>query len=90
VLQFYQNRVNVSDEKTKYIHTFLYPTFSAFALGQGRGSGFKNSYSTANRDAYSSSYWDGANPTVGNYLIGVGVIWNLTSPLRVQQQVISQ
>jgi len=90
VLQYYQNRINVSDEKAKYTHTFLYPTFSAFGLMQGRGSGFDNNYGAANPDAYTHNYWDGINPTTGNYLVGVGVVWNLTSPLRVQQQVIAQ
>ncbi|WP_233219268.1 TolC family protein [Adhaeribacter arboris] len=29
-------------------------------------------------------------PTRGNYLVGVGMVWNLISSLRVQQQVQSQ
>jgi outer membrane protein TolC len=90
LLQFYQNRINASNETAKYLHTFLYPTFSAFGIAQGRGSGFSYNYGSVNPNAFTHNYFTGINPTVGNYLLGVGVIWNLTSPLRVQQQVIAQ
>jgi outer membrane protein TolC len=90
LLQFYQNRINVSNEQAKYLRTFKYPTFSLFGLAQGRGSGFYDNYGAANPEAFTHNYWDGINPTSGNYLFGVGVVWNLTSPLRVQQQVIAQ
>ena len=32
----------------------------------------------------------GVNPTVGNYLFGIGLTWNLTDPLRVSKQVAAQ
>jgi len=67
-----------------------YPTFSAFGIAQARGSGFDYNYSAANPKAFTQNYWDGIKPATGNYLLGVGVIWNLTSPLRVQQQVLAQ
>ncbi len=90
LLQFYQNRILASDEKAKYYHTFMYPTFTAFGVVQARGSGFDYNYGAANPGAFTQSYWDGIKPLRSNYLLGVGVVWNLTSPLRVQQQVLAQ
>jgi len=89
LLQFYQNRINVSDELAKYYKTFSYPTFSFFGTYQGRGSGFKADYGS-NLNDYSSSYGAGADPTRFNYLVGIGMIWNITNPLRVHYQVKSQ
>jgi len=90
LLQYYQNRIFVSDEKAKYLRTFKYPTFSAFGILQGRGSGFDYDYGPANPNAFTHNYWDGINPTRGNYLLGVGVSWNISSPFRVQQQLLAQ
>jgi len=89
VLRFYQNRINVSDEQAKYFSTFGYPTFSFFGTYQGRGSGFKSDYGT-NPGDYTSSYGASVDPTRYNYLLGVGMIWNITNPLRVHYLVRSQ
>jgi outer membrane protein TolC len=63
-----------------------------FGVFQGRGSGFHNNYGILdqNLDAYSKDYFKGVEPTRYNYLLGVGMIWNLTTPLRIRQQVSSQ
>lgn len=90
LLKFYQSRINISNEQAKYYHTFNYPTFSLFGVFQGRGSGFESDYSAANQGAYSGSYFTGINPVRSNYLLGFGVVWNLTSPLRIQHQVAAQ
>jgi len=88
-LRYYQNRINVSDEQAKYLSTFSYPTFSFFGVFQGRGSGFNSGYGS-NPNDFNSSYGAGADPTRYNYLLGVGLIWNITSPFRVRYQVKSQ
>lgn len=88
-LRFYQNKINISDEQAKYLGTFSYPTFSLFGVYQGRGSGFGSGYA-ANQDNYSGSYGAGVNPTRFNYLLGIGMIWNITTPFRVRYQVQSQ
>lgn len=88
-LKFLKNRIDVSDQQAKYLKTFALPTFSLFGVYQGRGSGFNPDYST-NLNSYSSSYGAGANPTRYNYLFGVAMVWNLTSPFRVHYQVQSQ
>lgn len=89
LLQFYRQRINVSDEQTKYLRTFNYPTFSLFGVLQDRGSGFGANY-LQNPNAFTGNYLKGVSFDRGNYLLGVGFVWNLTNPLRVHQQVASQ
>lgn len=89
LLQFYQNRIAVSDQQAKYINTFNYPTFSFFGVYQGKGSGFNAGYGT-NQNDYSGGYGSGADPTRFNYLFGVGATWNFTTLFRVRYQVKSQ
>jgi outer membrane protein TolC len=90
VLQFYKNRINISKEEEKYYHTFQYPTFSLFGVIQARGSGFDSQYGLADMGRYTHNYWTGINPARENYLVGVGVTWNLTSLYRVRHQVAAQ
>ncbi len=87
LLKFYRERVNLSSEQAKYYNTFKYPTFSVFGVMQGKGSGFDYDYGALNKSGFSHDYFDGVNPTRSNYILGVGMIWNLTSPLRVNRQV---
>jgi len=89
LLRYYRSRIGVSDEQSKYLSTFSYPTFTLFGVYQGRGSGFKPTYAT-DQTAYSSSYGSGADPTRFNYLFGVGLVWNITTPFRVHNLVKSQ
>jgi outer membrane protein TolC len=90
VLKFYESRIALSDERAKYYQTLNYPVFSVFGVYQGRGSGFSNTYSILDPDAFTKSYGSGINPTRSNYLVGIGLTWDLTSPLRIQQQVQAQ
>lgn len=89
-LRFYRSLINVSDGQARYYRTFYYPTFSLFGVIQGRGSGFNYNYGSQYPEAYSGKYFEGISPKRGNYLTGIGLIWNLTTPLRVQQQIASQ
>lgn len=89
-LQWFKSRIAASDEQAKYYHTFNFPVFSLVGILQTRGSGFEPSYNAANLDAYTHAYWDGVKPTRTNYLVGIGVTWNLTQPLRVSRQVKAQ
>jgi len=90
LLKYYQERINVSNEQAKYLKTFNYPTFSLFGVLQDRGSGFDYNYGTQFPDAYTGNYLKGVSFGRGNYLLGLGMVWNLASPLRVHQQVASQ
>ena len=90
LLRFYQSRISYSDELIKYYKSFYYPTFSFFSTFQERGSGFNSAYGLANPGAFTQSYGPGVDPTRGNYLIGIGLFWNLSTPLRVKQQIEAQ
>jgi len=90
VLKFYQSRINVSLQQEKYFDRFKYPVFSLVGVLQSRGSGFQSDYSQIYPDNFTHSYWNGVKPTNSNYLLGIGVVWNLTNPIRVRQQVTAQ
>ncbi|HSB94692.1 MAG TPA: TolC family protein [Flavitalea sp.] len=90
LLQFYQRRIELSKEQEKYYDRLKYPVFSLIGVLQARGSGFNYDYNELNPGAYSSKYWTGIKPTRSNYLVGMGVSWNLTNIKRVQQQVLAQ
>lgn len=89
LLKYYRNRIELSNEQVNLFRKSYYPTFSLFGVMQGRGSGFSSAY-LQNQTAFTQSYADGVNPTRGNYLVGVGVVWNLSSILKVHPQVKAQ
>ncbi|GEO08105.1 TolC family protein [Segetibacter aerophilus] len=90
LLKYYLSRVDLSNARVKYFNTFKYPTFSTFGIIQGRGSGFNYNYNATNKDAFTRDYFQGVRPTRANYLLGVGVTWNLTNFSRVAQQLLAQ
>jgi outer membrane protein TolC len=89
VLQYYASRIGVSDQQARYFQTLSYPTLSLFGVFQGRGAGFSSGYA-ADQTAFTRNYFEGIKPVRANYLLGIGATWNLTSMLRVKQQVLSQ
>lgn len=89
LLKYYANRVAVSNQQAKYYQTLMYPTFTAFGVFQTRGSGFNSNYAS-DQNSYSQSFIDGIKPVRSNYLLGIGLVWNMTSVLRIRQQVLSQ
>lgn len=90
LLKFFQERVLVSDQQAKYLRTLNYPTFSLFGVFQDRGTGFDYNYGAQYPNAYTPNYFKGVGFQSANYLIGVGVSWDITTPLRVRQQVAAQ
>lgn len=89
LLQLYKTKIDYSNQQVKLFKRFYYPTMSAFGVLQTRASGFENSYAT-DQNAFSRNYWDGVNPDRTNYLVGVGITWNLTTPFRSSKQVSAQ
>lgn len=89
LLQFYKTKIDYSNQQVKLYKRFYYPTMSAFGVLQTRASGFDSSYAT-NQNAFTRNYWDGVNPDRTNYLVGVGITWNLTTPFRSSKQVSAQ
>jgi outer membrane protein TolC len=89
LLKYYNSRIDVSNAQLRYINTLKYPVFSLFGVFQTRGSGFSYDY-TVNQSGYNKSYIDGISPDRINYVLGVGLTWNITSLARVKQQAQSQ
>lgn len=90
LLSWYQRRIDLSNEQANYFKKFNYPTFSLFGVFQGRASGFDHDYGIADTKGFTRNYWKGVDPSRTNYLLGVGMFWNLTSPLRIHEQVSAQ
>jgi outer membrane protein TolC len=88
-LAYYLSRLNVSEEQTRYFKRLYFPSFSLFGIMQERGSGFTAAY-TQDQTAYTTHYATGVKPVRGNYLLGVGMNWNLTTIARNSAQVKSQ
>lgn len=89
LLSFYQNRIEVNNQNIKYTERLKYPTLLVFGIIQTRGSGFKSNYAV-DQTAYSHSYFDAAIPSRGNYILGAGITWNITSLTRTNTQIKSQ
>jgi outer membrane protein TolC len=89
VLNWYKKRIDVSDAQVGYLRKLRLPVFSMFSVIQTRGSGFGANYAQ-DQTAFTGDYLKGIEPSRSNYLVGIGVTWNLTTPLRVNQQVNSQ
>lgn len=89
LLQFYKTKIDYSNQQVKLYKRFYYPTMSAFGVLQTRASGFNYDYAL-DRNSFSRNYWDGVNPDRSNYLVGIGITWNLTTPFRMSKQVSAQ
>ncbi|HTJ13448.1 MAG TPA: TolC family protein [Dinghuibacter sp.] len=89
VLQFLSARIGTSDKLAGYIHKSGLPRISLFGVGQERGSGFGSNYSNDPGDV-SSDYLQGVNPYRTNYLLGIGLTWNLTGLSRVKARTAAQ
>ena len=88
-MRFLYSRIRTSDLIADYIHKTSLPKFSFFAVGQERGSGFGSSFSSNPKD-YSTDFLKGIDPVRSNYLLGIGVTWNITDLTRVKSRVLSQ
>jgi outer membrane protein TolC len=89
VLRYLDSRVINSELTAAYIQKTALPKFSFFAVGQERGSGFGSSFTSDPKD-YSDNFFDGVNPVRANYLLGIGVTWNIIDLTRVKSKVLSQ
>jgi adhesin transport system outer membrane protein len=89
LLQFYKTKVDYSNQQVKLYKRFYYPTMTAFGVLQTRASGFETGYAT-DLTAFNRNYWDGVNADRSNYLVGIGISWNLTTPFRMSKQVKAQ
>jgi outer membrane protein TolC len=89
-LKFLAARVKSSDLSAKFISKTSAPRISLFGTLQDRGSGFGAGYDPNFPGSYGQSYLHGIDPVRGNYLVGIGITWNLTDLGRAASRVRSQ
>jgi outer membrane protein TolC len=89
-LVFFENRIRQNNSLTVALKKSIYPGLNLLGSFQSRGSGFDYNYSPAYSDRYSKNYFNAVNPSRYNYLIGLGISWNLMSPVKINQQVKAQ
>lgn len=89
ILRYYQSRIRLSEEQARYYQTFSYPTVSLGGVFQTRGSGFGVASGSGYND-YNTDFFHGVKPDRTNYLVALGITWNITQPPRVKQQVKAQ
>jgi outer membrane protein TolC len=82
LLKVFQSQIDLISSRAVAIKKSYYPSIILNASVWGRGSGVSNS-----NDTYSSRFFDGIGYQVGNYLLGVGLSWNLTPIYRIRHQV---
>jgi outer membrane protein TolC len=88
-LQFLDSRVKTSDLLATYIHKTGLPRLSLFGVGQDRGSGYGTNYATDQSD-YSTGLFQGIGPSRVNYLVGIGLSWNITDFGRSRSRMTAQ
>lgn len=89
LMQYQASRIAQSREQEKLFKGDYYPSFTVFGVYQTRASGFKSNYA-ADQTAFTTNYLRGINPTRQNYLMGVGMVWNLTTIARSEKKINSQ
>lgn len=82
LLKVFNSQIDLIKSRSIALKKSYYPSIIVNASVWGRGSGVSNS-----KDSYSSKFIDGIGYQVGNYLLGVGVSWNLTPIYRIRHQV---
>ncbi len=88
-LQYYKTKIDYSNQQLKLYKRSYYPTMSMFGVLQTRASGFNSDYVT-DQTSFNRNYIDGISPDRTNYLVGIGITWNLTTPFRASKQVSAQ
>ncbi len=81
VLDFHQSRIKVSERQEAFYKRTYLPSFSMVGIIQTRASGFSANYAL-DQTAFTPNYLDGITPSRSNYLIGIGMTWNLTNIVR--------
>jgi outer membrane protein TolC len=88
-LAFLSARVKSSELTANYLSKISLPRVSFFGVMQERGSGFGTNYAN-NLTDYTHSYLTGVDPIRANYLVGIGVSWDLTNLGRIASRLKSQ
>ena len=85
-IKYYQSRFAHMNEQLKLGRASYYPSVNLVGIFQTRASGFSQTYAQ-DQSRYTNDYATGIKPTISNYLLGVGVIWNLTAIARANAAV---
>lgn len=88
-LRFLASEVMTSDRLSAYIKKTGLPRVTLFGVGQERGSGFGTGYAS-NPSDYSTSLGQGLDPERANYLLGIGITWNITDLGRSRTRAAAQ
>jgi len=86
-LRFLAARVKTNDLGATYLSKTSLPKVSLFGALQDRGSGFGTGYNPNDPGSYNQSYFNGIEPMRANYLVGIGLTWNLSDLGRVASRV---
>jgi outer membrane protein TolC len=86
VLSFFKSRVDQTGAQYKLSKKSYFPAVTLVGIFQTRASGFDSRYAQ-DQTAFTRSYSTGISPTRSNYLVGVGLAWNLTSIARTSTQM---
>jgi outer membrane protein TolC len=89
-LLYYKARVNYANQLTNVTRKSIMPGVTLFGVYQARASGFNYTYNPETLSGYSNRYQDGIDPSRYNYVAGISLTWNLTSPVKIRQQVKAQ
>ncbi|HZY79480.1 MAG TPA: TolC family protein [Cyclobacteriaceae bacterium] len=85
-VNLFQRRVDQSLQQLKLGKSSYYPSINLVGIFQTRASGFAQTYAQ-DQSRYTNSYSSGVKPTISNYLVGVGLTWNLATIYRTNAQV---
>lgn len=85
-IRFYQSRFNQSLAQLRLGKSSYYPSVNLVGIFQTRGSGFDQTYAQ-DQSRFTTDYASGIKPTISNYLVGVGLVWNLTTIYRTNAYV---
>jgi outer membrane protein TolC len=89
-VKFYERRIIQSNATARYLKKSINPGLNLFGAFQSRGSGFDYNYTPDYNDRFTKGYLEGIKPARYNYLAGLGLSWNLISPVKINQQVKAQ
>jgi len=85
-INLFQDRFNQSLQQLRLGKASYYPSINLVGIIQTRASGFAQTYAQ-DQSRFTNSYSSGIKPTITNYIVGVGLIWNLTTIYRTNAQV---
>lgn len=85
-LEYQESKIGKSVQQESLLRSENLPSLSLFGVFQGRGSGFESNY-VQDQSAFSKNYWDGVGVQRSNYVLGIGLSWNIATVFRNQSKI---